>query len=387
MAISFANPLDLTCPRCGAAFAAEVWTVVDSVERPDLVARILDGTLHNTTCPGCGQTGSVPAPLLYHNRRAERVLLGVPPQMPEDEWHEVGEGLLWLLVGALPEEARAPYLGEIQAEAGLAGVAAVIRAEGLADMQAGDDGEPVPPLVTAIQAILGAQGAQELQRAVQHHPILLDPQTFAVLRELAHEAFKQGETEAGEGFSRAADILNEVRVLPEAEVLRAPVERTPVRPADATDEDPLDELAFALLRSHTGDMLAATVDEYPQLLDPQVDDELAAWTGRARAAGKTRIADGMDERRGVLETMRAQYAAQRPTFEAVQALLQAGTEEELETVLVEHDALYSDDADTVLGRLLEGADTDIASLIEDRRQLLRRIRAALGAAPGNQSAG
>ena len=380
MAISFAEPLELHCPKCGTLFQTETWLVVDGRERPDLLARILDGTLHDTVCPRCGQPGEVPAPVLYHDGRARRVLLAVPPAMPEEEWRAAGQTLLWTLIGALPEARRDPYLGELQAEAGLAGIASIIRVEGLDELQEADDGEALPPIVTAIQALLAAHGPTELQHALRRHPILLDPQAVAILRELAHEAFKQGEAEAGGGFSRAADILNEVRSANPEILLRAPAERPGdgARPAPSV-EDPFDELAFALLRSHTGEMLAATVDAYPQLLAAGMDDELAAWAERARAEGKPRIADGMDERRAALRAMREQYEVDRPVFDAVQALLGAETPEELEAVLVEHDALFTDAVDPILERLSDSAAPDLAGLIRERQALLRRVRAALDA--------
>ena len=90
MAISFAEPLEIQCPECGTAFTTETWIVVDGNERPDLVGRILDNMLHDARCPTCGQVGQVPAPLLYHDGRAERVLLAVPADMPDDELREAG---------------------------------------------------------------------------------------------------------------------------------------------------------------------------------------------------------------------------------------------------------------------------------------------------------
>src|SRR3954447_25975638 len=118
MAISFAEPLEIQCPDCGTAFTTETWIVVDANERPDLVGRILDNTLHDARCPNCGQVGQVPAPVLYHDGRAERMLLAVPADVPDDELREAGQTLLWTLIGALPEAQRGPYLGELQAEAG-----------------------------------------------------------------------------------------------------------------------------------------------------------------------------------------------------------------------------------------------------------------------------
>jgi len=377
MPVSFSETLEVACPRCGNPFAPEVWLIVDARERPDLVAKILDGTLHDTHCPSCGQAGQAPAPLLYHNRYARRVLFAVPPGMAEDEWRAAAEGLLWTLVGALPESLRDPYLGELQAEAGLAGVAAVLHAEGLAEADL-SSGEDLPPIVQAIQALLAADGADEIQRVLQQHTILLDPQAVAILRELAREARKQAEDEAAAGFSRAAEILDEVRAQGLLDALRAPASQPAQSHSASPDQDdPLDELAYALLRSHTGPMLAETVDQYPQLLDATIDEDLAAWSARAQAHGKSRLAQGIDERREALRSMRAQYDAERPVFEAVEALLRAGTADDLEHVLVEHDALYTDAADAVLDRLAASADPELAAHITERRVFLKRIRNAL----------
>jgi predicted RNA-binding Zn-ribbon protein involved in translation (DUF1610 family) len=56
---SFSQTASLTCPQCGRAFSAEVWLIVDADERPDLLARIRAGTLHDLTCPHCGHQGNV----------------------------------------------------------------------------------------------------------------------------------------------------------------------------------------------------------------------------------------------------------------------------------------------------------------------------------------
>jgi hypothetical protein len=301
--------------------------------------------------------------------------------MPEDEWREAGQGLLWTLIGALPESRRDPYLGELQAESGLEGLALVLRAEGLDAPIMEERDDTMPPIVTAIQALLSAHGPAELQQVLHRHAILLDAQAVMILRELANEAFKQGEDEAGTGFSRAADILNEVRATTPYTVPRAPAENpashagTQQVPAD----DPLDTMAFAVLRSVTGEMLAETVEQYPELLDPGSDAALAGWAERARAQGKPRIADGMDDRRASLRLIREQYESERPVFDAIQALLQAETAEELEMAMVEHDALFTDSADQMLQRLADAADPELADLVRERQVLLRRVRAALEA--------
>ena len=74
---SFFQTASLTCPQCGRAFSAEVWLIVDTVERPDLLARIRDGTLHTFPCPGCGHEEQVDAPLLLYTPPPRRGRAGV----------------------------------------------------------------------------------------------------------------------------------------------------------------------------------------------------------------------------------------------------------------------------------------------------------------------
>jgi hypothetical protein len=85
--------------------------------------------------------------------------------------------------------------------------------------------------------------------------------------------------------------------------------------------------------------------------------------------------------------MRERYEAERPAFEAVQALLEAATPAELESVLVEHDALYTGTADGILERLAAGADPEWTALVEERRRFLHRVRQALADQPEEPAEG
>jgi tetratricopeptide (TPR) repeat protein len=67
MPTSFQQTQQLTCPRCGQSFQAEIWLIVDAAERPDLLEKIQAGTLHQIPCPHCQFQGEVDAPLLLYN--------------------------------------------------------------------------------------------------------------------------------------------------------------------------------------------------------------------------------------------------------------------------------------------------------------------------------
>jgi hypothetical protein len=47
---------ELTCPGCGKTFTAEIWLIVDTAERPDLLERTRTGSLHHLPCPHCAAT-------------------------------------------------------------------------------------------------------------------------------------------------------------------------------------------------------------------------------------------------------------------------------------------------------------------------------------------
>ncbi len=367
--LSFAETLQLDCPRCHTPFSAETWIIIDGHERPDLVGQILDETLHQVRCPSCGQGGAVPATLLYHDAAAERVLLAVPPNMPKSEWREAGQTLLWSLIGALPTQARRPYLGDVQAEAGLAGIAQVIVAERLAGSGAAD--EELPPIVVAIQELLAAESPAALQAALAAHPLLREAQSVAILRELAHAAFGQDEDEAGAAFSRAADLLVELHGLAAAP--------TPAPP------DPTDELAYALLRAQSGADLAALLEAEPALLDPAVDARLTEWVALARHTGKPLIADGVAQRVAALPQLRADYRAHQALVAAVTALLEAPTDAAVEEVLLEYDELLDPAADTLLAELAAAAEPELAALIAERRAFAGRVRRALDAGAAGPS--
>ena len=58
MTHSVAQSTTLTCPACRRPFPAEVWLIVDTAERPDLLARIQKHTAHagNRSLHGISKT-------------------------------------------------------------------------------------------------------------------------------------------------------------------------------------------------------------------------------------------------------------------------------------------------------------------------------------------
>jgi len=76
---SFADRLDFNCDTCGQPFSSEIWLIIDAAERPDLLARVRDRTIHRIVCPN-GHVCTVDAPLLIFRPQEARPLLFSPAQ-------------------------------------------------------------------------------------------------------------------------------------------------------------------------------------------------------------------------------------------------------------------------------------------------------------------
>ena len=187
MSVSHAETANLPCRSCGAPFAAEVWVIVDPAERPDLLARLLAGALHNLTCPACGHTAALDAPLLIVRPAAEPVLLFSPargggPQQAETQ----ASALVSLLRAHVGAAWRDEWLGR-----GVVGVARAAlptlltddpaTAAALAAAAAADEAAALPPalgrVLADVVAALAAEGvrvesAEELTRALEARPEL-----------------------------------------------------------------------------------------------------------------------------------------------------------------------------------------------------------------------
>ncbi len=187
MTHSHAETADLPCRSCGAPFAAEVWVIVDPTERPDLLARLLAGTLHDLTCPACGHTATVDAPLLVVRPAAEPVRLFSPARGGGPQQAEAKAGALVSLLRAHVGAAwRDEWLGR-----GVVGVARAAlptlltddpaTAAALAAAVTADETDALPPALgralAEVMAALAAEGvrvdsAEELTRALEARPEL-----------------------------------------------------------------------------------------------------------------------------------------------------------------------------------------------------------------------
>lgn len=396
MPISYSEQTTLTCPACQREFAAEVWTLVDTAERPDLAQALQDGTLDRATCPHCGASGPSGAPLLLHDPQQRRVYFAVPPGVAEHRWRERAQELLYVLVGSLPEDARLTYLGDVQVEQEVAGVRRAWQrrqrrterrapaaeqpppaAEPLREAAA-----PAPAPATALAELIGqllaSDSAADFQALIERNPALLSEQADQTAAQLADTAYAQGQREIGDALRALRTSLADLRRGADP-AAPAPPAAQPASPAQAS----LPEATYqALLRAGTSAELRETVGDYPVLLEGWVDQDLSARAEAVLDEGNERLASAIEERREALAELRHSSVSEPALLQAVETLLRARDESALEQAITSYPALLTEAAQATLLELAAQArargDTSLAEYAAECRTMLRHIREQLG---------
>jgi CpXC protein len=405
MSLSYSENATLICPTCGQRFVAEVWMLLDAAERPDLAEALREGGLNVVGCPHCGNRSPAGAPLLFHDAASRRVYFAAPPDAAEHELREQAQSLLYRLIGAIPEEERHPYLGDVQVEQGVEGVHRALRrqrargrtaaarpppapARGAAHHVVDVPPEPPPeptPLLDALQALIAADSPAEFATIVGEHPVLLGASADAALAQLAEV----------QGDPTIAAALREVRA--QLARMRGTIidHRTGVQLNAPTTDDlgsrpglvveergSLSDVAYqALLMVASVDELRAALSDHPALLEDWADDDLLLRVESALDAGDERLAADIEERREVLAALREELSGAAALPQAIKALLAADGEDALAAALGEHPILLTGMAQDALAELAAEArtrgDDGLADYAEQRRTMLRNVRAGL----------
>lgn len=104
-------PIQIACPSCGHRYAAQVQSIIDVGQSPQLKTALLRGQLNVVVCPSCRTPGVVSAPLLYHDPHKQLLLLFIPPELnlPMAERERLAGNLVNALMSVVPAEQRKGY--------------------------------------------------------------------------------------------------------------------------------------------------------------------------------------------------------------------------------------------------------------------------------------
>ncbi|MGB8646014.1 MAG: CpXC domain-containing protein [Anaerolineae bacterium] len=352
MAISFSQTAQLNCPQCKAPFTTEVWLIVDAGERPDLAARCTEGTIHVITCPN-GHQGMLAAPLLYHDRSKKQLLLALAPGMDRKQSQEAGGQLIGQLKSKLLILPGSEYLDAPQAVPSELLPAAIAGKLEEAIAQAQAEIENNPTLSAALRLLQDNQTlAQTLQEWItagdwdrsktmlqEHLELLTDDaeRVFGALLDLAH---LQGDVEGVHVLSNRHDLLAAAR----------------------------------------RDGIDAAYAQYPAE-DGAETEAQAELESRMRELGIQSQADlerAVQEHPELRELIERAMVEENPMLQALAALLQAGSPEQVQETLRDYPILSSDEAIQAIRAGIANARSagqeEMAQHIEQQLDLLMQLK-------------
>ncbi len=102
----------IPCPQCGQPVSMLIEQILDVAEEPSARDRLLKGRVNVLTCPNCGVSGPIAAPMVYHDGERQLLLAFVPHEMQltlEQEEREIGR-LTNQVLNNTPAKKRRGYL-------------------------------------------------------------------------------------------------------------------------------------------------------------------------------------------------------------------------------------------------------------------------------------
>lgn len=289
-----AQPIQVTCPQCNQPFTAQVHSIIDVGEQPELKEQLLRGRLNVAQCPHCGAAGAIGTPLLYHDPDQELAFVLIPPElnMPRDEQEKLVGTLTNALMDSLPPEKRKGYLLQPKTFLSLENmIKSILEAEGITPDMLESQQKRVQ-LINDLRSRLDDE--ERFATYVEEHGDEIDYELFLILRAMI-------DTARQDDLDEEAETLDEVRrrLL---DITGGPAGPTP---QEVQVED-FDDLLEVLRETEDEADLQAVVATNRAVFDYTFFQELTNQIEAAQQAGDTERADELRQLRDdVLEAVEA----------------------------------------------------------------------------------
>ncbi len=319
-----ALPTQIRCPRCDTSFVAQVRTVIDVGQEPELKEQFLRGQVNYVQCPQCGGGGLLSTVLVYHDPAKELLLTYVPAElnMPADQQEKLIGGLVNAIMNELPAEARKAYFLQPKA---------VLTVDSLYDTILEADGiskealEAQRAKLKLINTLLAAvEDDKTLDKLVEEHRGELTYEFFLLLSDAieAHQA---------DGHDDRAKAMQSLR-----EKLLQRV--TPVMPTTSPKGSTYDELIELLRKAQGGSEWRSTIAVNRPRLDYGFFQALTAKIEAAQVANDRETVTKLTElRQKILEELDSQDKRIREAQDGASLLIMELSEaQDLEAAVRQH---------------------------------------------------
>jgi len=200
-------PIQITCPSCGQKYSAQVLSVIDVGQSPQLKAAVLRGQVNTVSCPSCHTPGVVSAPLLYHDPKKEMLLLFVPPELnlPLPERERLTGNLVNALMSVVPQEQRKGYFLNPRPVLTMQSlVEEILKADGITKEMMDQQKARTQLLQDLLRAV---DDEAQLETLVEAHKAEIDYTFLLTLATAAQSTAAHGQEQATEKLLKLRDIL------------------------------------------------------------------------------------------------------------------------------------------------------------------------------------
>jgi hypothetical protein len=306
----------IVCPRCHARFTAEVETIIDVGQNPELKAHFIQGQINGNTCPQCGYKGAMIAPLFYHDSQKELALVLLPGELalPHDEQQRLIGSFTNLVMSSLPPEKRKAYLFQPKMFLTYQSlVNAVLEADGV-----------TPEMIQAqnkriklLQEFAGAKDQAELEKTIEANAALLDKDFFEIITISLINAQQEGNSEL-------VELLYSMRQAIAEHVAEAKAWLTEIDKAFGLVTLNREELLDRLQNASSQEEFEQLVIETKQMLDYSFFQDLTGRIEKAEKEGQATDATALkDLRNKIMDvTMKLEEEARRTLQEKAELLRQ-----------------------------------------------------------------
>lgn len=318
MTASPAQTVQLSCPSCRNPVRAQVFTLVDAGQFPELKSRLLAGQLNMAVCSNCGTPAMISAPLIYQDAAKQLYFVFFPQQLnarPEEQERFIGDATS-LFMRSLPPEAPRSHLLAPRRFLTLNGlIDAILEADGISKEMIESQRARVELISQLAEAY--EDGEQQLADLVAQVRESLDYEFFTTLTAFVEASAQSGRDDSVALLAGLRDALLEL------------VGEAPTGPdgeqLDEGDYEELDlEAVITRLIDAPDEEVEAIIGEVRPAIDYSFFEE---WTNRidaAEQAGDLVKAEQLSKRRMLVrETVERMDRQAQEMFERGAAILDA----------------------------------------------------------------
>ena len=335
-------PIQVTCPKCGARYAAQVLSMVDVGQEPQLKSLLLRGALNTVMCPQCGTPGRVSAPLLYHDPQKGLLLVYLPSELnlPMPEREKLTGNLVSALMSTVPAEQRKGYFLNPRPAFTMQGLLdGILEADGITKEMLAEQRARSRLLQDLVRAL---DDEAQLTALIEQNKPRLDYSFFMTLAAAAEGSAGSGQQQLAERLLKLRDLL----------LARLPI----TLPESLPDSTPPDTLIDRFLSAKEKEARWAYVLYNRPLLDYSFFAALTQRIEKASAEAAQRLRELRSELLEMTEQLdKEAMAAQEAKMKLLQdALSNPDPAQVLRQRKDEIDSLFL----TILAATLRGAQQD-----------------------------